>query len=129
MPQEETGYHDIESDKSQSVTAEVTNIYATCKRKLWKFLQLNLWFKDFDSHSSIKCQLNPKIVNANLPFLCARRELNHFVSEEIFSFTSIDFRLCHINVESQRDTDGCNLWKKKQTDHINLALILISNGN
>ena len=70
--------------------------------------------KDFDSHNSIKCQPNPQVVNANLPFLCARRELNHFVSKEIFSFTSMDNRLCHINVESQRDMDGCNLWNKKK---------------
>ena len=65
--------------------------------------------KDFDSHSSIKYRLNHQVVNANLPFLCARHELNHFVSKEIFLFASIDIRVCLINVEGQRDTDGCNL--------------------
>lgn len=62
-------------------------------------------------YSNIKYQLNHQV--ANLPFVCVRRELKHFVSKEIFLFTSIDIRICHINVESQRDMNGCNFGGKK----------------
>lgn len=48
----------------------------------------------------------------NLPFVCARLELKHFVPKETIFVTIKDIWICHINVESQRDRDGCNLEKQ-----------------